>query len=702
MAKTNRERLIELAKDILAGKKPATIEAAEEMKEERLFSYAIAVLEKFKKDNPKHPSRAKCLQQLAFCTYKNPDLPSDTKFDKALEYLSKIKGEEARSEETYGLTGAAYKYKWQYDGQFRNLEYAMYYYEEGYKRWAEVKEDNAREGYTAINTAYLIDLVAHQKWVEKQKLHIPLDINADLEKAKSIRREIVNHVSLEGPPKTDFDKWIPSTLAEAHFGLLEFEAAKVHLKKMKTIFKEDGWQFESTVRQLATIAQMQIDFTDKSPEDKKILREESREVLKILSGNDEGVDSAFTGKVGLALSGGGFRASLYHIGVLAKLAELGILRHISVLSCVSGGSIVGAYYYLQVKNLLEGKGENANKEVLSDQDYLKIVERLEKDFLKKIKGNIRMKIFSNLWANFKFFFAKNYSRTHRLGELYEKELYASLIKEKEQQGKPILMKDLAIKPKLNPEKQNWQRAFKVPELIINATTLNTGHNWQFSTKKMGEPPANILSEINAKYRLRRMEYKEAGVHKDIRLGHVVAASSGVPGIFDPLTIKGLYEDVEVQLVDGGVHDNQGGTSLLQQECSILLVSDASGQLQTQAIGSANPLTVLGRTNNILMERVRESSFQDLNHRNYSGMIKALFFVHLTKALNAEPKDWIGIAAHKEIKKPNIPQTTDLAYGINPEIQQLVSEIRTDLDAFNEQEAYALMYSGYKMAEAARE
>ena len=43
-----------------------------------------------------------------------------------------------------------------------------------------------------------------------------------------------------------------------------------------------------------------------------------------------------TGKVGLALSGGGFRASLFHIGVLAKLAELDVLRHVEVLSCVKG------------------------------------------------------------------------------------------------------------------------------------------------------------------------------------------------------------------------------------------------------------------------------------------------------------------------------------------------------------------------------
>ena len=62
--------------------------------------------------------------------------------------------------------------------------------------------------------------------------------------------------------------------------------------------------------------------------------------------------SAFLGKVGLALSGGGFRASFYHLGVLARLAELNVLRHLDVLSCVSGGSIVGACYWLALRRRL--------------------------------------------------------------------------------------------------------------------------------------------------------------------------------------------------------------------------------------------------------------------------------------------------------------------------------------------------------------
>ena len=58
---------------------------------------------------------------------------------------------------------------------------------------------------------------------------------------------------------------------------------------------------------------------------------------------------------GLALSGGGFRASFFHIGVLARLAEIGRLHEIEFISTVSGGSILGALYYLHVKKLLESK-----------------------------------------------------------------------------------------------------------------------------------------------------------------------------------------------------------------------------------------------------------------------------------------------------------------------------------------------------------
>ena len=58
-------------------------------------------------------------------------------------------------------------------------------------------------------------------------------------------------------------------------------------------------------------------------------------------------------RLGLALSGGGFRAAFFHLGVLARMAELDLLRQVESISTVSGGSIIGALYYIHLKNLLE-------------------------------------------------------------------------------------------------------------------------------------------------------------------------------------------------------------------------------------------------------------------------------------------------------------------------------------------------------------
>ncbi len=46
-------------------------------------------------------------------------------------------------------------------------------------------------------------------------------------------------------------------------------------------------------------------------------------------------------RLGLALSGGGFRATLYHLGVVRYLRDAGILSKVTHINTVSGGSILG-------------------------------------------------------------------------------------------------------------------------------------------------------------------------------------------------------------------------------------------------------------------------------------------------------------------------------------------------------------------------
>ena len=51
-------------------------------------------------------------------------------------------------------------------------------------------------------------------------------------------------------------------------------------------------------------------------------------------------------KLGLALSGGGFRATLFHLGVVRFLRDAGALRDVTDIAAVSGGSILAAHLVL--------------------------------------------------------------------------------------------------------------------------------------------------------------------------------------------------------------------------------------------------------------------------------------------------------------------------------------------------------------------
>ena len=51
-------------------------------------------------------------------------------------------------------------------------------------------------------------------------------------------------------------------------------------------------------------------------------------------------------KIGLALSGGGFRATLYHLGLARFLRDAGLLSKVTHITSVSGGSIFAAHLLL--------------------------------------------------------------------------------------------------------------------------------------------------------------------------------------------------------------------------------------------------------------------------------------------------------------------------------------------------------------------
>lgn len=55
--------------------------------------------------------------------------------------------------------------------------------------------------------------------------------------------------------------------------------------------------------------------------------------------------------IALCLSGGGYRAMLFHLGALIRLNEIGLLKRLNRVSSVSGGSITAARLGLQWRSL---------------------------------------------------------------------------------------------------------------------------------------------------------------------------------------------------------------------------------------------------------------------------------------------------------------------------------------------------------------
>src|SRR5204862_3049785 len=190
------------------------------------------------------------------------------------------------------------------------------------------------------------------------------------------------------------DYWYLATVAEAHVGLGDPGQASQWLARAVDIVGVEDWQLESTARQLASVAHA---FHVRTNQPVSLEKSDLWLSISKAFGEDRiaGLQSVAQGKLGLALSGGGFRASLYHIGVLARLAEVDALRHVEVLSCVSGGSIIGARYYLEVRQLLRTKKDSS----ITAQDYIDIVQRVCCDFVRGVQSDLRNSLLADRAAN---------------------------------------------------------------------------------------------------------------------------------------------------------------------------------------------------------------------------------------------------------------------------------------------------------------
>jgi NTE family protein len=232
--------------------------------------------------------------------------------------------------------------------------------------------------------------------------------------------------------------------------------------------------------------------------------------------------------VGLALSGGGFRATLFHCGALWRLNELGLLRTLARVSSVSGGSITAGLLALRWGQLQWGPGNVAGNLESLLIDPLRAFCRRDVDVPTLGEGLLRP-----------------FTRT---SELLEREYRRHLL------GAATL-RDLSAEPRF----------------VINATNLATGVSFRFSKPYAGD------------YRI--------GLMRDpaFPVALAVAASSAFPPFLSPVVIEpdpasfervqgaDLYDQAgyrrRLLLTDGGVYDNLGLETVWTRYDTVL-VSDA--------------------------------------------------------------------------------------------------------------------------------
>ena len=247
--------------------------------------------------------------------------------------------------------------------------------------------------------------------------------------------------------------------------------------------------------------------------------------------------------IALALSGGGYRAMLFHLGSLWRLNELGVLSQLERVSSVSGGSITAGVLGLRWHEL----GLD-HKAVASRDDFKRLVVAP----IRTLAGR-SIDVSSSLLGVFGPGTAGDW-----IARAYNKRVFHG-----------ATLQDLPDEPRF----------------VINATNVQSGVLWRFSKPYMRD------------YKVGQIE------NPDIPLAVAVAASSAFPPFLSPLVLhlqpsqfthgsgeqkQGGKGDVlddtfrsKIVLTDGGIYDNLGLETVWKNYLTVL-VSDGGGQIEPGA------------------------------------------------------------------------------------------------------------------------
>ena len=265
--------------------------------------------------------------------------------------------------------------------------------------------------------------------------------------------------------------------------------------------------------------------------------------------------------IALCLSGGGYRAMVFHLGALWRLNELGYLPRLNRVSSVSGGSITAGLLGLRWRALQFANGSATNF-VGQIAEPIRRMARTSIDVKEGIIGMLSP--FETI--------------ADRIEKAYRKHLFGD-----------ATLQDL-------PE----ERAGVAPRFVLNASNLQSGALWRFSRPFIWD------------YRVGKIE------NPTVHLATAVAASAAFPPFLSPVRLKlnerdfvaGSGTDLqrppftrEAFLTDGGVYDNLGLETAWKRYKTVL-VSDAGARVTVDESPKTDWVNQLLRVTNLLDNQVR--------------------------------------------------------------------------------------------------
>lgn len=346
--------------------------------------------------------------------------------------------------------------------------------------------------------------------------------------------------------------------------------------------------------------------------------------------------------IALCLSGGGYRAALFHLGALRRLNEIGVLSRVTTVTSVSGGSILAGH-------LAAAIGEDWPADGASYARW----DDLERGFRAFCGKNIRT--MPLLVGALPWNWLNSAAPVRELIKRYRADLNSALLSQ------------LPARPRY----------------IFCATDLTYGVNWIFSRERVGSWQAGYLVPTDKRF----------------DVATAVGASSCFPPVFDPLPIGVRAEELTggadrsskrddrvrgLRVNDGGLYDNMGLEPVWKRH-QYVLVSEGGSTFDAQPDQGlfwrlSRYVNVMGTQVGALRKRWLIASFLDPDdNRSLRGTYWGIG--SLTRSYGTP-------------ERPAISGYSDEL------VDDVISEVRTDLDRFSEAEMNVLMNHGYLLAEAA--